>query len=137
MRLQAGLLHALAPDLHITSKELGQLFGLTSFALSLLLVFRTNASYEVSRSIFAFVSPVNFLMKVYFFHQRDVRFSMSGGLVCECPSQGAHWHHIGSPHAFLVPMHVGIAPHCRCSCLMRACNRAPMAQPFLLAGTPP
>ncbi|GAB4823046.1 hypothetical protein N2152v2_010092 [Parachlorella kessleri] len=43
---QAGLLHALLPDLHITSKELGQLFGLTSFALSLLLVFRTNASYE-------------------------------------------------------------------------------------------
>ncbi|KAI8467194.1 MAG: Bestrophin, RFP-TM, chloride channel-domain-containing protein [Monoraphidium minutum] len=38
----AGLLPAFAPALQVNS----QLFGLTSFALSLLLVFRTNASYE-------------------------------------------------------------------------------------------
>ncbi|GAB4817593.1 hypothetical protein N2152v2_004639 [Parachlorella kessleri] len=40
---EAGALPAGFPDLEIKAKEL---FGLTSFALSLLLVFRTNASYE-------------------------------------------------------------------------------------------
>ncbi|KAI8464599.1 MAG: Bestrophin, RFP-TM, chloride channel-domain-containing protein [Monoraphidium minutum] len=38
----AGLLHPALPSVQLTSKEP---FGLTSFALSLLLVFRTNASY--------------------------------------------------------------------------------------------
>ncbi len=37
------MLPALFPSLEIRNKEI---FGLTSFALSLLLVFRTNASYE-------------------------------------------------------------------------------------------
>ncbi|KIY98116.1 hypothetical protein MNEG_9845 [Monoraphidium neglectum] len=39
---QAGLLPAALPSVQLTSKEP---FGLTSFALSLLLVFRTNSSY--------------------------------------------------------------------------------------------
>jgi len=41
-RLQAGMLPAFLPALDAKFKEL---FGMTSFALSLLLVFRTNASY--------------------------------------------------------------------------------------------
>ena len=40
---QEGQLPAWLPSLQVASKEP---FGLTSFALSLLLVFRTNASYE-------------------------------------------------------------------------------------------
>ncbi len=44
--LQAGLLPTTFPDFRVTGRELTQLVALTSPALSLLLVFRTNASYE-------------------------------------------------------------------------------------------